>query len=373
MNTFCIISYNLALPTPPTIVQRGQNERAQRFKEAFIEMLNQYQNEVDVIAIQELMPEQYADQIVSELKALGFEYISQPVSSMVIVNGGIFIASKWPILVENQLKFDQCINTCCLASKGVTYAKINKHGTMLHVFNTHLQAEHGEKANNVRISQLRQVRNFIQEQKIPEWECVMVVGDININLHDEQQAMMLQQYLPLHMGSLSTSRFIYTLDPKENELCGLADDNLAADVNCARTYQSTRKCECCHSEWVDICFASKYHFLPSNLKHDILPIKVNPFSIMINGDSWDNVTDVSDHFPLVTHFELPVTSANRIDNAKTFNKTNPTYTALDIGIFVGIVLLLVLLIISFAIYIFKSNYFNKNHHRTSKRLNKIYT
>lgn len=82
--------------------------------------------------------------------ALGMNYSTSilydrdPFTSL--INGGVIIISKWPIIQEAQhIYHHACHYADCLAAKGVKYARINKtmdsESKVFNIFATHMQVE----------------------------------------------------------------------------------------------------------------------------------------------------------------------------------------------------------------------------------------
>src|SRR5262249_46875594 len=98
-------------------------------------------------------------------------------------NGGIFIASKWPIVASQDLVYEACRLSDCLAAKGVQYASVEKridgHTKRYHIFGTHMQAWGGVEVAAVRSEQARELSRFIERQEIPATQPVLLAGDLN--------------------------------------------------------------------------------------------------------------------------------------------------------------------------------------------------
>jgi len=121
----------------------------------------------------------------------GFKWITPNVNNARPgINGGVFIASRWPIEVFEDYVWDLA-NTSGddrFATKGVAYARINRNGERIHVFGLHMQASYfdrfGREDDPVyrrdRRAQMRELNRFIAEQRIPANELVVVAGDFNV-------------------------------------------------------------------------------------------------------------------------------------------------------------------------------------------------
>ncbi|KAJ8044998.1 hypothetical protein HOLleu_07913 [Holothuria leucospilota] len=256
------------------------------------------------------------------LTSYGFKYytatIGNPPSRRTFENGGVFIASKWPILEEKQTIYNDTVllSADTLAQKGAMYAKIQKTVDSIrrvyHVIGTHLQATSRAGANDVRRSQARQMHELMLSLDIPTSEPVIYGGDLNAALGSklgDDIFEILDASMPEKVGELD-----YTSDKTINDL-------FAGD---GRTGQS----------WIDYTLYSNAHLLPTNATTQVVrPRAQEPFEICIDqvkvsvGPVYPerdycrtrkNVTDLSDHFAVLGTFnylyydcpaERPVLSA----------------------------------------------------------------
>lgn len=99
------------------------------------------------------------------------------------------VISNWPIVEKDWHKFN---NNRGLRVRGVFYTKIRKQGSPFHVFTTHLwwdkrwknaigpdKCEGYVKDENVRVKQMREIDNFIDNKDIPDGEPIFIAGDFN--------------------------------------------------------------------------------------------------------------------------------------------------------------------------------------------------
>ena len=130
-------------------------------------------------------------------------------------DGGVVLVSRWPIVEEDQLLFGSvCADSDCLADKGVLYAAVDKAGQRYHVFATHLQA--GGAARAVREEQLDLLRGFVLDLAVPPGEPVLVVGDLNVDLHDA--AAYADLLIRVSADSVRYAGHPFSVDGAENTL-----------------------------------------------------------------------------------------------------------------------------------------------------------
>ena len=171
-NIFNVLAYNIYMLSPP-IAFTDQSTRAA--------VLPNYLHGFDALIISEAFDNSARAILQSGLSA-EYPYFTEMVDeSGSFEDGGVFIASRWPIAFSNDMVYDACDAEDCLAAKGAMYAKINKLGTPYHIFGTHTQA--WNEATNVatRQAQFAELKTFMNAQNIPNDEAVIVGGDLNVD------------------------------------------------------------------------------------------------------------------------------------------------------------------------------------------------
>jgi hypothetical protein len=161
----------------------------------------------ELVGFQELFDNECRQQLKNTLKANGWSYTRVTDDSAFPEDGGSFIASKYPILAEDQVVFSSK-NSCnftqanLFAAKGINYAKINKNGVIYHVFNTHLYAGETNACNEVRRDQLRIMKAFILRKTSGKGRIIML-GDFNIDEGEQNDLRTeLQAGIPARVGPM---------------------------------------------------------------------------------------------------------------------------------------------------------------------------
>ncbi|SFS72074.1 sphingomyelin phosphodiesterase [Marininema halotolerans] len=181
-----ILTHNVYF-LPRIVSNEGQMSRARLIAKA------DYVKENDVVIFQELFDDGAADLLLKKLKE-DYPYQTPVIgeskkgwdksmgSSMWfnLTNGGVAILSKWPIEKKIQYIYKRESKEDQYAGKGFAYVTINKNGEKIHIMGTHLQSGAKKKELNIKQSQLREIRDFIEERKIPRSEKVFIGGDFNI-------------------------------------------------------------------------------------------------------------------------------------------------------------------------------------------------
>jgi len=146
--------------------------------------------------------------LISEAKKNGFHHHysgSKPslFSSATLVDGGLTVISRHPIVVSDEIHFHAATASDALSSKGVIYAKIQFDSGFVHFFNTHLQATYNDdpaphKFSKIRHQQLSQVRDFVHLKTKEDNHPIVLLGDFNVNGRtNDSDAKDSQEYLNL--------------------------------------------------------------------------------------------------------------------------------------------------------------------------------
>eukprot|EP00656_Telonema_subtile_P040355 TRINITY_DN45410_c0_g1_i1.p1 TRINITY_DN45410_c0_g1~~TRINITY_DN45410_c0_g1_i1.p1 ORF type:complete len:467 (-),score=64.91 TRINITY_DN45410_c0_g1_i1:186-1586(-) len=359
---FSVLQYNL-FGRPYTVSHDGQNERLERMPAAVLAI----EPDIDVACFAEADNDQERDLLAAAFAKAGYNHRTSVVvdhEHKSLINGGVLIGSKWPILREDQIVYrHDCSGSDCLAAKGAKYARViktvNNVSKIFNVFATHMQAWYSPQDLKDRVEQAEQLRQFIDTQQIDRSEPVLISGDFNTDLvryPGEVHSLLhaLNATLPELVGAQR-----YTSDPSSNLLVGR--DGAAGTCNSAyekswgpranksfNPTDSTRVpstnawpphtdtgdavlpfftapngsayCACCPSEWLDYVLASAGHQQPvGNPTLEALPVTADvPFSVPWSGalqpvpeppvvGSYMVMSDLSDHYPVHGSFEFEVT------------------------------------------------------------------
>jgi len=306
-NQFNLLTYNI-FNRPFLISHDGQTERSCRIPEEIFKQIARHDH-IDAIVIEEAFTDgcRSGSELRTLLRFYGWPYSTQTIDKGTsLSNGGIFIASKWPIALSEQHVFDSCAGSDCLAAKGVIYARINKKIALgnvtvsYHIFGTHFNAWEGAKQAKVRTEQAKEIITFIRKQDIPNNEAVLIAGDLNINRLDssgnrsevKQVLAIMHAIMPEIAGEQGS-----TADPTVNPL--------------ALGYGSK-------PQWLDYVLYSDQYLKPAEssmqsillqantsfracMKATLQPYDVRPDSSWCQQTS--SLIDLSDHYPVLGKFK----------------------------------------------------------------------
>jgi endonuclease/exonuclease/phosphatase family metal-dependent hydrolase len=168
----------------------------------------------DIIFFQEAFIDAKRELIINEL-APNYPYIAIPKKGQGIfqlVGAGLFIMSKYPMKILDQVVFEDCSGTDCFASKSAIIVEITlAHDKKIQMINTHLQ---GWDNVDVRKKQLLQIKEMMKANAILGIAQVLV-GDLNIDGNSKPEytdslVLMNMTSSPLE-GRLASSNGFSTL------------------------------------------------------------------------------------------------------------------------------------------------------------------
>jgi endonuclease/exonuclease/phosphatase family metal-dependent hydrolase len=297
LTRFTVVQYNI-MDRPFWVGHEGQRERVCRIPQVLARGIAA-QEHVDVLVFNESFSGICAEGLrMTDLLALyGWRYSLPMVSTWwKPSNGGIFIASRWPIVASQDMIYTACRFPDCLAAKGVQYARIEKmvdgRTTLYHVFGTHMQAWGGVEVASVRSKQAREMATFIARQNIPSTQPVLVAGDFNTRGPGNPVFQALVDTLRVSMPAIVGERRA-TMD---------VDNTLFA-----------------RGPWlVDYVLPSMVHQRPIKAALEVLALKtereftlctearLRPFYVAPSAAACTktlHVRDLSDHYPVIGRFE----------------------------------------------------------------------
>jgi endonuclease/exonuclease/phosphatase family metal-dependent hydrolase len=297
LTKFTVIQYNI-MDRPFWVGQEGQRERVCRIPQALARDIAA-QEPVDVIVFNESFSGICAEnlRLTDLLTFYGWHHHLPTVSTWwKPSNGGIFIASKWPIVASQEMAYTACHFPDCLAAKGVQYARIEKsldgHTKLYHIFGTHMQGWGGAEVAAVRSEQADEMARFIEQQEIPSTEPVVLAGDFNTR----------------GPGNPQFQAFIDTLRVSMPPIVGDRQATMDVDNTLIRR----------GPWWVDYVLPSDAHQHPSKAELEAValraerefaicfaarlrPFYVGPYAAACRKTL--HVRDLSDHYPVIGRFE----------------------------------------------------------------------
>lgn len=171
-----VLTWNTFLIPPPWNLTK-QGERADAMK-ILLPSLGQ-----DVMFFQEGFYDKKRNAIIKSLKAT-HPYSAVPKKGKKlkhIQDSGLFLVSKYPMEVLDQVIFKDCAKADCLSSKSAIIVEITMpNGKKAQLINTHLQAWDEPKIVAIRKKQLEQIKEMMARNLIPGVPQILI-GDLNID------------------------------------------------------------------------------------------------------------------------------------------------------------------------------------------------
>ena len=141
------------------------------------------EDNVDIICLQEVWELSILNMIKNNINDIDLYYAQPPTSLKYCVgeHTGLLVISKYPIVYQDYLKYEQLNFTCTMTNKGLQHIKINYNNNYYNIINTHLQSSFnkcGLMYQNTSENQLNQILNYINENNI---EKCIILGDLNLH------------------------------------------------------------------------------------------------------------------------------------------------------------------------------------------------
>ncbi len=209
-----VVSYNVQLL--PVIDADDEAARARAIPAAL-------DPRTDIVVLQEAYDRSETRALLEGLAARGLPHVTRPLGDgWGAFEGGVRIASRWPIEAQAGLVFSCGVWPDALADKGVVYARVRHGARRVHVFGAHLQsvrtALRPERAARVQLAQLRAMRRFVDDQRLPPDEPVIVAGDLNVDLRGPERLGLLLGLLEADLPPLDLSTGAFTYDGETNPM-----------------------------------------------------------------------------------------------------------------------------------------------------------
>lgn len=231
----------------------------------------------DVLFLQEA----FSSDSPALLRALAADYPYQteilraPLSGINVYNGGVVIASRYPLGEINYLVYPDCTGTDCFADKGFIYAEVIKHGKGYHLVNTHAASFDSDAARQMRQAQFKLMQQHIAAKPIPLTDAVIYGGDFNVNkLRFADDYSQMQANLAATVPAIS-GYSAATFDPRVNHY--------------AASYDTV--------EYLDYLVYSTAHKQPRYSVNDVRVFRST-------SDALWRKWDLSDHFAVLAEFRF---------------------------------------------------------------------
>lgn len=213
-----ILTWNLYM-RPRMVFKNGQVERAH----AIVEQLKD-QN-YDVIVFQETFDNKARNIIWNGLKEK-FPYQSGDPKRKHFyrLSTGVFIISKLPLNVVDDIYFSTCGGSDCFAVKGAVLVDVVKNNHKVQIIGTHLQSADGRKVSGQKIREIQyeEIKNKLMiphaEAGVPQF----LVGDMNTAKDDKMSYEKLLSTMGVEDGDVAGENQ-YSSGGGKDDLNGIND------------------------------------------------------------------------------------------------------------------------------------------------------
>jgi len=191
VGTINVLSFNMFV-RPPFINNNGEDFKDERLAE-FLKMTHNY----DIIGLQEMF-RSYSRRhpnFVQKAKEAGFLFhASSPAIrtfSSYFIDGGLLILSRYPIIHSEFHPYPLGLGVDYYVQKGILYAKIRIGNAILHIFNSHTQANYDDKIKCFikKTEQLivfqKYVNDALSRNNYKEEDLVLFMGDLNVDANSK--------------------------------------------------------------------------------------------------------------------------------------------------------------------------------------------
>lgn len=186
-----LLTLNIFLRPPP--IKNNENDWKDERLEDFCKIIHEY----DIICLQEMFGafnSRKQSLIRAATKSGFFFYVdtsSPSFLSKYMVDGGLMILSRFPIVSFSFTQYRYGVIADSLAQKGLLYAKVLIKDSFLHLFTTHLQASyldsgesHFKVSCETRMAQMKQINhmmNDVLKLQYHKRDKIILCGDFNVD------------------------------------------------------------------------------------------------------------------------------------------------------------------------------------------------
>lgn len=182
-----VLTYNVQL-LPRTLAPFTKFMRVgQKLRTPWIIEYLRDDTDYDVIVLQEVFAKPLCRKITKALTEK-YPYQIKPKKrkgSLMPQGSGLLILSKYPIIEQERLFFRNGVRFEWAATKGATWARIEKDGVRFQIIGTHLQSQHHELAQSERMHQLSKIAELAARHEKSD-EPLIFAGDFNVPRSHEE-------------------------------------------------------------------------------------------------------------------------------------------------------------------------------------------
>ena len=176
-NNLRILSWNIKMMPIPYSWFHNAAERTENIIQAL-----KNSEAYDVILFQEVFSEKIQKIIFEELQSIyPFQIIPKDQTKFYKTNSGLWVISRNPIILIDEISFSHLMGWDKLSSKGAKLYSTIKNGQEFYLINTHMQSDYKTKYNVVRTNQYTEIHENLILPHVKQGIPLIMCGDLNIS------------------------------------------------------------------------------------------------------------------------------------------------------------------------------------------------
>ena len=208
-NSLRVLSWNIKMFPAPYGWFQNSKYRAENIIEALKES-----ELYDVILFQEAFSGKIRKIIFNGLKTIYPHQITPKDQTIFYkTNSGLWVISRTPITLIDEISFSQLRNWDTFSSKGAKLYSVTKNKQEFYLINTHLQSDYEKEYRDVRSSQYSEINDGLILPNLKSGLPIFLCGDLNIS--KPPQLNELLDKLKFENGPLSGKILYSTLSDKK--------------------------------------------------------------------------------------------------------------------------------------------------------------
>ena len=209
VNSLRVLSWNIKMFPAPYGWYQNSKHRAENIIEALKES-----ELYDVILFQEAFSGKIRKIIFNELKTIyPHQIIPKDQTIFYKINSGLWVISRTPITLIDEISFSQLRDWDTFSSKGAKLYSVTNNQQEFYLINTHLQSDYEKEYRDVRSSQYSEINDGLILPNLKSGLPIFLCGDLNISKPPEFNALLDQ--LKFENGPLSGKILYSTLGDKK--------------------------------------------------------------------------------------------------------------------------------------------------------------
>lgn len=200
-DTLRILSWNIFM-VPPAIYKSDQVNRARMIGEVL------EKSGADVIILQEAFMKKTRHMLEQKLSPVYPHNSGKPQGGGLFkINCGVWVLSRLPLEDVKFIPYKDCEGSDCFGKKGAYLFAVTKNGHRVYMLGTHVQSGPAVATRQKQFAQL-----VAETAHIPDTEPLLILGDLNTDLHATAEHQAMLQTLQAEDGPMTGQAYSYASD-----------------------------------------------------------------------------------------------------------------------------------------------------------------